>query len=389
MALSSRQWKIILAVIALLIVVGSALSAGYLVQRLANEERAKVERWLEAQRYLAEMSDAEAEICDLSIYTTILQGNTTIPLILVGPAGDILETRNFADHHAGDTAHFEQLVDQLRASGVEAVRGGDNEIFYLESRLLRALRYFPFIQLALIGSFVGLVYLSLSAIRRAEQNRVWVGMAKETAHQLGTPISAIMAWVEYLRAEYSDNEELDSVADELARDVDRLQLVADRFNKIGSTPELTPTPVGELLQQTHTYMSARAPRKVTFTLEVPEAFAKTRVAVNAHLFNWVLENLIRNALDAMDGRGQLVLRANVARQHAEIEVQDSGKGIPANKRKTVFKPGYTTKSRGWGLGLSLAKRIVEEYHGGKIFVKESGVGKGSTFQVRLPLVGHS
>ena len=387
MSLTSRQWKILLAAVGLVIVVGSALSAGYLVQRLGDEERAKVERWLEAQRYLRDMSDAEAEVCDLTIYTTILQGNTTIPLILVGPAGEIVDVQNFPERQRADTAYIRALVDELRADGVAPVAGGGNEIFFLESRLLRALRYFPVVQMALVFSFVLLGYLALSAVRRSEQNRVWVGMAKETAHQLGTPISAIMAWVEYLRAEYADDEELDTVADELARDVDRLQLVAERFNKIGSTPELTPTQLGPLLHEIYAYMSARAPRKVDFTLSISEACAKTPVAVNAHLFNWVLENLIRNALDAMDGAGKLVLTGCINDGMAEIEVRDSGKGIPASKRKAVFRPGYTTKSRGWGLGLSLAKRIVEEYHRGRVFVKDSAVGRGTTFAVRIPVAG--
>ncbi len=386
MSLSSRQWKWILATIGLLIVTGSALSAGYLVQQLAEEERHKVERWVEAQRYIRTMTDAEAEICDLTIYTTILQSNSTIPLILVGPTGEIIDAHNFGESLDSNTTYLTSVLSDLRTQGVAPIEGaGGNQIYFFESSLLRSLRYFPYIQLLLIGTFILLGYLALSAIRRSEQNGVWIGMAKETAHQLGTPISAIMAWVEYLRAEYGDNEELSEVASELNRDVDRLQLVADRFNKIGSKPELEAVPLGEVLQEVFDYMSKRAPRKVAFTCEVDAAFAKTPIAINRHIFNWVLENLIRNALDAMDGSGTLELRGTIARNLAEIEVADSGKGIPPNKRKTVFRPGYTTKSRGWGLGLSLAKRIVEQYHGGKIFVKDSAVGRGTTFAVRVPL----
>ena len=385
MTLSARQWRWLLVVVGLVIVVGSAASAGYLVRALAAEERAKVERWVEAQRHIREMSDEEAAVCDLTLYTEVLQGNTTIPLILVGPDGRVLDGHNFGERRDRDTAYLAEVVAGLRAEGVAPISGGDNAVYFLESRLLRALRYFPALQLALIVSFVLIGYLVLNAVRRAEQNRVWVGMAKETAHQLGTPISAIMAWVEYLRAEYADNEELGGVADELARDVDRLQLVANRFNKIGSTPELAPAPLAEVAQAVYDYMHARAPRRVDFTLEVSEAAQAARVPVNRDLFQWVLENLIRNALDAMDGAGTLVLAADAADARATLEVRDSGKGIPASKRRTVFEPGYTTKSRGWGLGLSLAKRIVEEYHGGRIYVKDSALGRGTTFAVEVPL----
>ena len=389
MKLSPTQWKVVLAALAVVIVAGSALSAGYLVRSLAAEERAKVERWLSAQRFIYEMSDEEAAVCDITLYTDILQGNTTIPLLLVDARDSIIGSANFAPRREGDTGYLYRQLAALRAGGVAPIEGGGNRIYYLESRLLRALRFFPVVQMLLVGLFVALVYFSLSAVRRAEQNRVWVGMAKETAHQLGTPISAILAWVEYLRAEYEGNAELGEVADELARDVDRLQLVAERFNKIGSTPELTPAPVAEIVRDVFAYMQRRAPRRVAFAMEVDPACASARVAVNRPLFEWVLENLIRNALDAMDGRGALTLAARPFGKtggQLELTVRDTGKGIPANKRRAVFKPGYTTKSRGWGLGLSLAKRIVEEYHGGKVYVKDSAVGKGTTFAVRLPAV---
>ena len=346
-----------------------------------------MEEWAYAQRYLSTMGEAEAEVCDLTLYTEILQGNTTIPLVLVSPRGDVLDALNFGERRDADSAYLAAVVAEAVAAGAEPiVTGGDNAIYYLESNLLRALRYFPAIQLALVATFVALGYLAVSSARRAEQNRVWVGMAKETAHQLGTPISAILAWVEVLRAEYADDEGVGGVAGEIERDVERLQLVAERFNKIGSAPDLSPVPVGELLGEVYAYMAARTPRKVDFALEVAPAVAAARVAVNRHLFAWVLENLLRNALDAMDGRGTLRLAAALDGATAEILVADSGKGVPPGKRRAVFRPGYTTKQRGWGLGLSLARRIVEEYHGGRIFVKDSAVGRGSTFAVRVPVV---
>lgn len=384
MPVSPRQWNTLLASFGALILAGSVASAWYFVDNLAREERKKVEIWLAAQSALMEGLSAEGEQCDLTLHTQILESNTTIPVVLTGPYGDVLGGRNFGKRD-GDSAYLAAVVAELEAAGAEAIVIDEDRVYYTESKLLRRLRYFPPIQLALIASFLALGYLALSARRRAEQNRVWVGLAKETAHQLGTPISAIMAWVEYLRAERGDDAELAEVADELGQDVERLNLVAERFNKIGSAPELLPEPLGPLLTGVHAYMRRRAPRKVDFALEIAPQAAGLHVAINKNLFTWVLENLIRNALDAMDGRGRMRLSAKQDGRSVEITVADSGKGIPSGKQRKVFEPGYTTKSRGWGLGLSLAKRIVEEYHGGKIFVKESTVDRGTTFAVRLPV----
>ena len=363
MTVASRQWNTLLALLGAAILLGSVASAWYFVQNLAREERNKVEIWLGAQTAIMALVSGDGGECDLTLHTQILESNTTIPVVLVGPYGDIIGGRNFG-RRDDDSAYLATVVAELEAAGPEPLVIDETRLYYAESKLLRRLRYFPPIQLALIASFLGLGYFALSSTRRAEQNRVWVGMAKETAHQLGTPISAIMAWVEYLRAEHADDGDLAGVAEELGQDVDRLKLVADRFNKIGSTPELAPQPVGLILEGVYAYMRRRAPRKVDFALSVPADVATLSIAVNRHLFDWVLENLIRNALDAMDGRGALALAARQDGRTVEITVRDSGKGIPGSKHKAVFRPGYTTKSRGWGLGLSLAKRIVEEYHGG-------------------------
>ena len=379
----TRRWNALLAALGAVILLGSVASAWYVVHNLAREERNKVEIWLGAQTAIMDLD--EGPDCDLTLHTRILESNTTIPVVLVSPYGDVIGGRNFGERRDLDSAYLATVVAELEAAGAEPLVIDETRLYYTESRLLQSLRYFPPIQLALIASFLGLGYFALSSTRRAEQNRVWVGMAKETAHQLGTPISAIMAWVEYLKAEYGHSEELSDVAVELGQDVDRLQLVAERFHKIGSTPELGPQPVGLVLESVYAYMHRRAPRKVDFRLEVPEDAATLSIAINRHLFDWVLENLIRNALDAMDGRGTLRLSAKQDGRTVEITVRDSGKGIPSSKHRAVFRPGYTTKSRGWGLGLSLAKRIVEDYHGGKIFVKESTVGRGTTFAVRLPV----
>jgi signal transduction histidine kinase len=242
---------------------------------------------------------------------------------------------------------------------------------------------FPYVQFFLIACFVGFGYFALNAARRAEQNRIWVGLAKETAHQLGTPISAMVGWTEHLRLMYADQPEILEVADELEKDVDRLEMVATRFSKIGSEPELKNVNIYEQVAQVSSYMSKRAPRKVTF--DFPAAnISDLRVNVNPLLFDWVIENLLRNGLDALEGKGALTGEIIEEPNRVVINIMDTGKGIPPGKFSSVFKPGYTTKQRGWGLGLSLAKRIIEEYHQGKIFVKESELGKGTTFCITLP-----
>lgn len=383
---TARQLNLLLAAVGLVIVLASVGATVYFVSNLAREERAKVEIWLAAQGAISDLfMDESAANCDLTLHTYILESNTTIPMVLVGQYNDILGGRNFGEAHDADTSFLRTVIDQQQAAGKEPLVIDETRLYYLESSLLQSLRYYPIVLFALLATFVGFGYFAINSSRRAEQNRIWVGMAKETAHQLGTPISAIMAWVEYLKVEHGDNPELEDVATELTQDVDRLQLVAERFNKIGSTPELVPTALPVLLESIYAYMSRRAPRKVEFRLEVAPDLAASHIAVNKHLFDWVLENLIRNALDSMDGSGELVLAAQRDGKSVEITVKDSGKGIPSSKHKTVFRPGFTTKSRGWGLGLSLAKRIVEEYHGGKIFVKESSVGRGATFAVRMPV----
>jgi len=235
----------------------------------------------------------------------------------------------------------------------------------------------------LIAAFISFGYLGFSSARRAEQNRVWVGMAKETAHQLGTPISAIMAWIEHLKMMAGDNEAIKEVVTELGNDVNRLDLVADRFSKIGSAPDLEKVNIYEELESCRLYMEKRAPRKVAFNfpgLVTPPLYVK----INPHLFDWVIENLLRNALDAMEGTGEINAEIYEEKEYVVIDISDTGKGIPSSKLKTVFQPGYTTKKRGWGLGLSLAKRIIETYHSGRIFVKKSLINVGTTFTIKLP-----
>ena len=254
---------------------------------------------------------------------------------------------------------------------------GRNYIYYEESRVITQLRYFPYVQLIIIGLFLLVSYALFSLFRNAEQNQVWVGMAKETAHQLGTPLSSLMAWMELLK----DGGTTTEAVPEMRRDVERLEMITERFSKIGSTPELIAEPIDQVIYDTVQYLRPRLPSRVKITLE--PAGANITAPLNKALFSWVIENLVRNAVDAMEGQGSITIAAEKSGDEVHVDISDSGKGIPASKLKTVFRPGYTTKKRGWGLGLSLTKRIVESYHKGKIFVKKSTLGKGTTFRITL------
>jgi signal transduction histidine kinase len=386
-----------LAIAGVLIIAISLVFTYYLTSRLAVEESKKVGQWVEAQQILnkslemAESADPNAldgaQDCDYTFHLKILQENTTIPIILENERGGIDAAVNFGPDRDTSTAFLLRELARMKVSGATPLEGVEGvRIYYQKSYLLRLLEIFPIVQLILIAVFVLVGYYAFSSARRAEQNRVWVGMAKETAHQLGTPISAILGWIDHLRELKSDDAETLEVTDELRNDVSRLELIADRFSKIGSAPELVSTDIYSELEKSRQYMERRAPRKVKFVFPASGS-QPLPVRINSHLFHWVIENLLRNALDAMDGQGTIEVQVHDLGSAVEIDVSDTGKGIPGSKLKTVFQPGYTTKSRGWGLGLSLAKRIVEEYHRGKIFVRKSEPGKGTTFSIHLPKGG--
>ncbi|MFK7774026.1 MAG: sensor histidine kinase [Saprospiraceae bacterium] len=377
------NWKIYLAIMGILILTASLIYTTSVANKLAEEERTKVEIWVEAINnvYSEDEEDIQA---DFSFELKIIANNTTIPLILVEDSGVIQMSRNYGETREADNEFIEKRLAELKVNGYPPVSGGEgNLVYYEDSTTLKMLTYFPFIQFALIGAFVAFGYFSFSSARRSEQNQVWVGMAKETAHQLGTPITAIVAWIEHLRMIHEGNEETAEILDELNNDVSRLNLIADRFSKIGAIPELKKTNIYEELENMKNYMQRRAPRRMVFEfpgLEKEPLYAQ----LNAPLFNWVTENLLRNALDAMGGKGKISAIVSEEKDFIIIDISDTGKGIPSNKLKTVFKPGYSTKKRGWGLGLSLAKRIIESYHSGKIFVKKSQVDEGTTFSIKLP-----
>lgn len=380
---SRQKWY--LAIIGLAIVIFSVWYTSYMAKQLAIVEENNTRFFAIAQDDLASWDEEDNEYCDFFLHLEILQSNTTIPVIIANEKGKVDWGRNWGSEELDeDKEHLQKQLEKLIANNAESIEGYGAKVYFGESSVLQQLRYFPFVQFLLIGGFIIFGYFGLNSARRAEQNRVWVGMSKETAHQLGTPISAILAWIEHLKAIRSEDEETMEIVDELRNDVERLELVADRFSKIGSAPKLEAVNIYEELESCREYMQRRAPRKVVFDFPDPLTPTAKTVHINRHLFDWVIENLLRNALDAMGGKGEISAAVYDDSDNIYIDLLDSGKGIPANSHKRVFEPGFTTKKRGWGLGLSLAKRIIEDYHSGKIFVKKSEEGKGTVFTISLP-----
>ena len=385
------RWKIYLAIAGAVIVLISTLYSTYLAQQLAKEERKKMEMHANAMKEnfkSNEVAFAIQSMCpdapqqDITFFFEFIQSNTTIPILLVDEMDQVIDAKNYGEI---DSLGKERELKRFIKEDVKPIIAyAGQRLYYKESNLLTQLRYFPFFQFGLIGAFIIIGYLAFSSARKAQENRVWVGMAKETAHQLGTPISAIIGWIEHIKMVREEDEEMLEVATELRNDVTRLELVADRFSKIGSEPELKSINVYDEIEKCRAYMERRAPRKVNFNFPDPTANTAINFNINPHLFDWVVENLLRNALDAMNGKGEITATIYEDKNDVFIDISDTGTGIPANKFKSVFNPGFTTKKRGWGLGLSLAKRIIEKYHTGKIFVKKSEENKGTTFTIQLP-----
>ena len=377
-----RQVKILLVVMAVVMSVGSLVISHFLVRDLKHEEQRKMEIWAEAMRSL----NSADEYTDLTLVLTVLNSNSTIPVVVLDREGEVQDYRNIPLREGSAEEQMravkrkaQSMMDAGRVIRVYLSSTDYMEICYADSLLLRRLAWWPYVQLGLVFVFVVVAIFALLSSKRAEQNKVWVGLSKETAHQLGTPISSLMAWQEMLRETYPDDELLP----ERGKDVERLQRIAERFSKIGSLPELRPESLNEVLSAVTQYISRRASNRVRLTCTVPQQ--PLIVPMCSSLFEWVVENLCKNAIDAMDGQGSITLTASTEGALAVVEVADTGKGIPKNKFRTVFTPGFTTKKRGWGLGLSLAKRIVEEYHHGRIYVKNSEVGRGTTFRIELKM----
>lgn len=371
-------WASVIA--AVIIAAVSLVVSHILVRDLAIEERNRMEVWAEAMRSL---STAE-ENTDLNLVLKVINENNTIPVIVTDEQGNVQTFRNVeivADNHDDSMAVAARKAADMRASGRDirislGTDAGSIHVSYDESVMITRLSFYPYVQLGIVLIFVVIAIFALLTSKKAEQNKVWVGLSKETAHQLGTPISSLMAWTEILRETYPNDE----LIPEMDKDVKRLQLIAERFSKIGSIPEPVDTPLAEMLRHVVDYMDRRTSQKVRIIDEFSACDA--HVMVNPSLFEWVLENLCKNAVDAMEGGGTITIKA-FASQRVIIDVTDTGKGIEKKNIKNVFRPGFTTKTRGWGLGLSLAKRIVEEYHHGKIYVLKSEVGKGTTFRIEV------
>jgi signal transduction histidine kinase len=370
------NWNYLLVLLALLIAASAIFFANRLTRSLAEEEKKKVDVIQQALEIVA----TEEENIPVVVYT-ILNSNETIPLIQTDARDSIINFNNIDTTGQAGEAHLQKQLQILKAMHPPVeIRISDTErqlVYYGESKLLKQLRYFPFVLLVILFLFLLLVVFYISSSNRQLQDRVWVGMSKETAHQLGTPLTSLVAWIEYLK----DTGVEKAALQEMLKDVERLQLIADRFSKIGSNPKLEEEDLLLRLRSIMVYMEKRASRQVRFRLECEKS--GVLVLVSGPLFDWVIENLIRNSLDAMDGKGEILIRVKDEVTQTMIDVSDTGKGIaPANIKK-VFHPGFSTKKRGWGLGLSLARRIIQEYHHGEIFVKRSEQGKGTTFRIIL------
>jgi signal transduction histidine kinase len=378
MFVKKENWKLWLLAAALIIVALSVYYANKLSRELAEEERRKIELWANAYKHL----NSANENTDVGFLLNIMENNTSVPVILVNEKDSIIFWRNLDSAKvAKNPDYLAEELAEMKADRqpltIDVADGIQHFVYYSDSFPLVQLKYYPVVQLIVIGIFLLVAYAAFSNLRNAEQNRIWVGMAKETAHQLGTPISSLSAWVELLKDAPAVQQE--SVM-EIEKDVARLELIAERFSKIGSTPVLELKDISAAIEHNVDYIRNRASKNVIFNVNIQP---QLQAMYNAPLFDWVMENLLKNALDAMEGKGSITVNTKQDEKHIYIDVKDTGKGIAKSKFNTVFEPGYSTKKRGWGLGLTLVKRIVENYHHGKVFVKESEIGKGTTFRIIL------
>ena len=379
-----RLVKISLVIAAVVISVASLMVSHYLTLDLSQEERSKMETWATAMRALSKAD----ENTDLELVLKVINENNTIPVVVMDSKGNAQFFRNievkgkdYADSLKNATVLGRILLNENKNIRISIDDGNHSDyinVCYNDSLMLKRLHVYPFVQLGVVMLFVVVAIFALLTSKKAEQNKVWVGLSKETAHQLGTPISSLMAWIEILKENYPQDE----LIPEMDKDISRLQLIADRFSKIGSTPEVTPDNLNMVITHVAEYMDTRTSKKIKIIRNLPEN--DIIVNLNAALFEWVVENLCKNAVDAMGGEsGSITLSIREYNEKVAIEVADTGRGIKKKDLGNVFRPGFTTKKRGWGLGLSLAKRIVEEYHKGRIYVKSSELGKGTTFRIEL------
>lgn len=374
------NWRTLLAFIAILIVSGTILYSSYLAKKIEKEEKEKVEAWVEASNSLLNPNTT-----DISLPFKILQDNDDIPIIVTDERDSVLDYKNVDSAKiVRDKNYLQKTVERFRSANapitwVDPLDSTQvNRYYYGHSRLLTEVQYYPLVQLLIVGLFIIVTILALRSSYRSVQNQVWAGMAKETAHQLGTPVSSLEGWIEILR----DTPENEKFIPELEKDITRLRLVSDRFGKIGSTPQLEERDVVEQVESVVEYIRKRAPGKISFTTNT-HGHTSLPVHISGPLFDWVIENLLKNALDAMEGKGTIHIDIMAQEKTVVIDITDTGRGISPQNIARVFKPGFTTKKRGWGLGLSLSKRIIEQYHKGTITVKNSEIGKGTTFRIVL------
>lgn len=374
---SRERLKYVFIFAAILIAIVSVVVSDTLIKDMASEEREKIEVWAEATRVVT----SEDPSLNMNLILKIIQGNTTIPVMLCNDKDSVLTYKNIELPEENVEAFLSEKVKALKSKNspivVDMEDGTFQYLYYDDSTNLKRLLVYPYAQLSVVAVFILIAFLALASTKKAEQNKVWVGLSKETAHQLGTPISSLIAWLEYLKTKDVDI----SLIEEMDKDVKRLETIAERFSKIGSNPEPVPVDICESVRAAIGYMSTRISSKVKIHLNLPDY--PVPVLMNSSLFAWVIENLTKNAVDAMEGQGEITVSLEEKSGKVKIDVTDTGKGIMKSKFKTVFNPGYTTKKRGWGLGLSLVKRIIESYHGGKIYVKWSELGKGTTFRIEL------
>ena len=374
-----QKGKLIFLLISVLLVGGVLYVSNDLVEDLSIEERKKMEIWAEATRELA----SDKTEMSMELILKVIQSNTSIPAIIVDDTGEINQYLNLNLPETDTEKYLQEKLEQLKSkSNLIEINLGDGEkqyLYYDDSILLKRLSFYPYVQLGVMVLFVLIVYFALISTKKAEQNKVWVGLSKETAHQLGTPISSLMAWMDLLESSGDP-----SLLSDMNKDVNRLSVIAERFSKIGSKPEMELIYVNEVLENATEYMRRRVSDKVLITTHLPSDAEGAMVCLS--LFEWVIENLCKNAVDAMNGEGRIDVYMTSEKQQIYIDIKDTGKGIARKNFKTVFNPGYTTKKRGWGLGLTLAKRIIEDYHAGRIYVKDSEVGKGTTFRIELKRV---
>ena len=372
-----ERLKYIFIFAAILIAIVSVVVSDILIKDLAREEREKIEVWAEATRVVT----SEEPSLNMNLILKIIQGNTTIPVLLCNDRDSVLTYKNIELPETGAEAFLQEKLKEFKNKNVpiavDMEDGTFQYLYYDDSTNLKRLLVYPYAQLSVVAVFILIAFLALASTKKAEQNKVWVGLSKETAHQLGTPISSLIAWIEYLKTKDVDAYLLN----EMDKDVKRLETIAERFSKIGSNPDPVPVNICDSIRSALDYMETRISSKVHIQLELPEH--PVLVLMNGSLFAWVIENLTKNAVDAMEGQGKITYTLEEKGDKVRIDVTDTGRGILKSKFKTVFNPGYTTKKRGWGLGLSLVKRIVESYHGGKIYVRWSEMGKGTTFRIEL------